>query len=127
MYKRVVKGESRERVRAEATEKYKAELVLIANKAKDAYILRQSDLTLITERGCQNRPMSDWLADVQKIRADVERLEAEYKAKLLDVEQACSTDKFRAYMMNYNYITHFTEDDYETVKMANKYGIVEDD
>jgi hypothetical protein len=127
MYQKVLKGEAVENARKQAEDQYRAKFVLKANKAKDALIIKQADLSLATAKGYSGREMSDWFAELERHRSQIALLETEYQKKLDDVEKMYETAEFWEYMERSRREAVYTEEDYEMVKMANQYGIVEDD
>ena len=125
-YQRVLKADYLDKIRTEAKAAYEDKLTLERNQAKEAYVLAQSDLKVYSSRPVMDN-LTVWLNQIKQMELAVEAKKKEYDNK----EQALATylysSAYHSHMLQTQMKQTPTEDDYETVKMANQYGIVEDD
>jgi len=125
-YERVLKSDYVVKVREDAEEEYKAKLTLEMNKAKDAYVVAESNLKVYSSRPVMDN-LTIWLSEIKQMENAVEKMRTEYKTKQELLANYQTSSDFQRHMRTYQLTHRPTENDYETVKMANQYGIVEAD
>ena len=126
MTQRVLKADYSYKVREAGEAEYKSKLTLELNKAKEAYVLAESDLRVYSSRPVMDNVIV-WLEQLKQMEQGVAKKRAYYEEKENQHNNYQKSSDFQKYMINYQSKQTPTDDDYEMVKMANEYGIVEDD
>jgi hypothetical protein len=124
---RIVKPSYNANLREQAEKEYKSKLTLEYNKAKEAYDLAESDAKVYGSRPDMTN-MNCWLSHLKTLEDKMKTKKVAYEAKSAELINFHKLPQFYSFVQTYcNENFHPTEDDYETVKMANQYGIVEED
>jgi hypothetical protein len=126
MTQRVLKADYGYKIREAGEAEYKSKLSLELNKAKEAYVLADSDLKVYSSRPVMDN-VTVWLDQLKQMELEVAKKKAFFEEKENFHNNYRTSAEFQKYMLKYQMNQTPTEDDYETVKMANQYGIVEED
>lgn len=123
---RTVKQSYLRNLRNQAEEEFLAKLTLDANTTKELYTLADCDFKVFGSRPDMTN-INVWLDQLKTFEQKAEHFKKDYDEKAALLERGTKCAEFYMFWVEYQ-SKHYnpTEDDYETVKMANDYGIVED-